>query len=563
MTHRHRWMSLLLAVLAFTSATLISSSAANATSGREGERPSGTSSITGVVTKDATTPGYPHVTAIPVGPTTLFGVTAEPGPDGSYTIPDLPAGEYRLEATDDGRGDTYDEWWPDATSRSMAQTITLGDNEQARADFQVHVGVRLAGATSIKLANGDFAITTTVHVYRRDPSGVIQALADTTTDSDGQWTYPQLLAPATYLIGYDSGDLDYYGLGPETVTPPQFHGGMDEKHATAISAPLGVTDIYDQLSAAHFSSQRVAGPDRFQTAAAVSQSVVPDGGHASIVYVANGQNFPDALSGGPAAADDHSVLLTTMQSSLPAATAAELHRLQPTEVRILGGTASISDSVAVAIASASGARVTRTAGADRYETSDELALAAFPHGTTTTAFIATGRDFPDTLAASGAAAHLGAPVILVDGLASHLDESTRTVLQTLGVSRIYILGGSTVLTTGIEDDLEGLLPGSVTRLGGADRWTTSALVGALLPHSSETIVVNGTGFADAVVAAPLAAALSAPIELSQTTCIPESVESTIIGAGGTHLTLVGGTAVLTGDVANGDGCTGPYITGSP
>ena len=44
---------------------------------------------------------------------------------------------------------------------------------------------------------------------------------------------------------------------------------------------------------------RLAGPDRYGTAAAVSQATFAP--NVPVVYIATGQNYPDALAGGPAA----------------------------------------------------------------------------------------------------------------------------------------------------------------------------------------------------------------------------------------------------------------------
>jgi minor extracellular protease Epr len=86
---------------------------------------------------------------------------------------------------------------------------------------------------------------------------------------------------------------------------------------------------------------RVAGADRFATAAAVSQAAFDT---AEVVYVATGGNYPDALAGGPAAgATDGPILLVS--GSVPAATAQELTRLAPRRIVVLGGPGAVSDAV--------------------------------------------------------------------------------------------------------------------------------------------------------------------------------------------------------------------------
>jgi putative cell wall-binding protein len=89
--------------------------------------------------------------------------------------------------------------------------------------------------------------------------------------------------------------------------------------------------------------QRLAGADRYATAAAVSSSSYAA---ADTVYLATGMNFPDALSAGPVAGMDDSPLLLVPGTSLPDVVRAELLRLHPSTVVILGSTGVVSAGVA-------------------------------------------------------------------------------------------------------------------------------------------------------------------------------------------------------------------------
>ncbi|MCY7365377.1 MAG: cell wall-binding repeat-containing protein [Frankiaceae bacterium] len=86
---------------------------------------------------------------------------------------------------------------------------------------------------------------------------------------------------------------------------------------------------------------RLAGPDRAGTAARLAWVFWPQS--AGTVYLATGQQYPDALASVPAAGTDNAPLLLTRQGCLPAATAAQLDRLQPQTVVIVGGPAAVSD----------------------------------------------------------------------------------------------------------------------------------------------------------------------------------------------------------------------------
>jgi putative cell wall-binding protein len=154
---------------------------------------------------------------------------------------------------------------------------------------------------------------------------------------------------------------------------------------------------------------RLAGADRYATAAAVSQNEFADG--ADTVFVATGSSYFDSLVSGSAAAHAGAPLLLTRAEKLPGATAAELSRLSPQKVVIVGGTVAVTSDVEDAIATLlPGASVERLAGSNRYTTSVAAAQAA-DLGGEHKIFIATDVAFPDGLAAVAAAD--GLPLLLV------------------------------------------------------------------------------------------------------------------------------------------------------
>ncbi|MCS5714025.1 cell wall-binding repeat-containing protein [Herbiconiux sp. CPCC 205716] len=87
---------------------------------------------------------------------------------------------------------------------------------------------------------------------------------------------------------------------------------------------------------------RIAGGDRFEGSAAVSSTLF---GAADTVYIASGESFPDALSGGAAAIVKEAPVLLVNRSSIPEPIKAELTRLKPTSIVVLGGTSAIAASV--------------------------------------------------------------------------------------------------------------------------------------------------------------------------------------------------------------------------
>ncbi len=102
---------------------------------------------------------------------------------------------------------------------------------------------------------------------------------------------------------------------------------------------------------------RWAGSDRYATAVAVAEGAVGKKWAVwDYVGVATGENFPDALSGGPVAGSYKGCVLLTKTGSLPSATAAPLKENKDIIVRteIFGGTSAVSDGVKTAVESALG-----------------------------------------------------------------------------------------------------------------------------------------------------------------------------------------------------------------
>ena len=185
---------------------------------------------------------------------------------------------------------------------------------------------------------------------------------------------------------------------------------------------------------------RISGADRYATAAGISNAFAPG---VTAVYVASGTNWPDALAAVPHAARAGAPILLTKPNELPAATRTALTRLQPGRIIVLGGTVSVSAGVASALdAYDTGGGVLRLAGADRYATAAAISRHHHPSGAPM-AYVATGLDFPDALAAGAPAAVRGAPTILVK---SSVPSASATELERLDPVRIIVLGGPRVVS---------------------------------------------------------------------------------------------------------------------
>ncbi len=198
------------------------------------------------------------------------------------------------------------------------------------------------------------------------------------------------------------------------------------------------------------------GTDRYATAASVAATFPAE---VPVVYVATGENYPDAIAGGPAAARDDGPILLVRRDAIPAATAAELARLKPARIVVLGGTAVVSAGVASALAAYTPGQVTRRFGTDRYATAASVA-ATFP-AEVPVVYVATGENYPDAIAGGPAAARDDGPILLVRRDA--IPAATAAELARLKPARIVVLGGTAVVSAGVASALAAYTPGQVTR----------------------------------------------------------------------------------------------------
>lgn len=199
---------------------------------------------------------------------------------------------------------------------------------------------------------------------------------------------------------------------------------------------------------------RVAGPDRWATAAAIGERLAPSE-HA---YVVEGTAaWPDAVSVGAVAASTGSPILLSGRDTVPAATLDLLRDRGVTHVTLVGGTAVLTPAVADRLA-ATGVTVTRLGGADRYATSAAVAGHAVTAGLSDgTVWVATGRNFPDALAAGPAAAAQDATVLLVDGLAGGTDAALWSWLEARTWTRATVVGGEHVVAPVVASRLAGMV----------------------------------------------------------------------------------------------------------
>jgi putative cell wall-binding protein len=300
---------------------------------------------------------------------------------------------------------------------------------------------------------------------------------------------------------------------------------------------LSIVDV--DLIDWHPTVSRLDGADRYDVSVAVSKRAFADG--ADVVFLASGEVFSDALSAATAAARLDAPLLLTRRGSVPASVLSELERLAPARIVVVGGPATIGQSV-LDTAKRTGAEVSVIGGANRYENSRALVQEAYPSGTSRI-FIATGVTFADALSASSAAHAVDAPVLVINGRAPALDAATRSAIVATGADAFTVVGGPNSVSPGITAELGRL--GAVERFSGADRYETSAAVNAaIFPEPTGAYVASGTAFADALSGGVGAAVEGVPIYVARPSCIPGPIAEHLAASAAGEVAILGGPASL-------------------
>lgn len=387
----------------------------------------------------------------------------------------------------------------------------------------------------------DEAATTDV-----DTPVVVELTGTDVDDDDTTFTIVGNPSNGTIVVGTrtcDGGSPTVCTL-PYTYTPNGGYVGTDTFTYLVNDGILDSTVKTVTITIGEGSVFRIGGEDRIETATYISRLEFPVG--ADVVFVATSWDYADALSTGPNSALEPGPILLTPIATLAAKTAAELTRLQPERIIVVGGYAAVSDAVFDQLGPYASESVTRIAGVDRFGTAAALSQARFPGGADTV-YIATGRSYPDALAGGLAAGSESSPVLLTEKAA--LPATARAEIERLQPSRIVIVGGTGAVSEAVAATLAGLAD-VVDRISGADRFATTAEVVQQVVSGTDTVfVVTGRNFADALTGIPVAAMTASAVLMVDAGALHAAVITELERLQPRNILILGGTAAVSTDVA--------------
>lgn len=225
--------------------------------------------------------------------------------------------------------------------------------------------------------------------------------------------------------------------------------------------PLAISDnVATQLEAfASVGVERLAGATRFDTAIEMSKYAHPDpvsDAPVETVYIATGATFQDALAVASPAARDNAPVLLVSQNSISANVLAEINRLNPAKVVILGGPVAVSAEVESTLAASW--TTERIGGATAIETATMISAAHFTPPVPVV-YLTTRSNFPDALSIASVAGTKGAPILLVPSNGT-LPAAVQAEIERLQPASIVILGGEVAVGPTLEGLVNPFVPGT-------------------------------------------------------------------------------------------------------
>ncbi len=240
-----------------------------------------------------------------------------------------------------------------------------------------------------------------------------------------------------------------------------------------------------------------------------ADGVFKDGRRGTVV-VATADGYRDALAATALAGRLDAPVLITPKGKLASQTKAELQRLKPSKVIVIGGEAVISKNCFTQIKAVCSNTV-RVSG----KTGSATAVAAYKAGSnwSSTCIISTSNSFKDALSIAPYAYAMGAPIFLVEPNKTSwkrtLSDTTLRAIDAGNFTRAIIVGGDKAVPESVEQQIwYGTAVSDIRRLSGNNALETSAAIarwsienGMSFAHKT---FATTTGYKDALCGAALA-----------------------------------------------------------
>ena len=411
--------------------------------------------------------------------------------------------------------------WSTDNPNGATATFSLTVNDAAKQNGLL--GIQVFVPAMEKLVAGHGTQTAFIKIDTSSVQLVKAAQSNTSTPSSG-----------TTTSGESAGTTGGSGSAGGSAAPSSDQKDKPEKKDT----PKEETPVpsFDQAT------KRIAGNTAEDTMQQIVQAAFPD--PVKEVVLATSEGYWDALSANSLAGSLNAPVLLTHHGQLPEQTISELKRLKTSKVVVCGGENAISNDV-VAQLKALNIEVERVAGNMASDTANDIAKKL---AKSDTAVVATSWGYEDALSAASFAYAKKAPIFLANYNTATLDASNIQTMKDKGVKKVYIVGGTSVVSPEVEAQLSaaGI---AVERVAGNTAYDTSAKLATKLislgMSANNMAIATGWGYTDALAGAALCGKQNSVMVLADNT--NQTAISEVVAANKNSIKnyyIFGGTSVV-------------------
>ncbi|NMM65034.1 cell wall-binding protein [Clostridium sp. P21] len=180
---------------------------------------------------------------------------------------------------------------------------------------------------------------------------------------------------------------------------------------------------------------------------------------------------------------------------------------------------------------ASDIKVNRISGQDRFETCSNIADSGWTKSDY--AVLVNSEMYADAVVSSPLADKYKSPILLVEN--DNIPDTIVDELNRLRVKKVFILGGTSLISKNVENKLKNMGISIEERIAGQDRYETAVKVASHITNSNNSVyVVNGEDWRDALAISPVATISHSPIIFTNKYGVPDVVKKNIDNASRTY-----------------------------
>jgi len=260
--------------------------------------------------------------------------------------------------------------------------------------------------------------------------------------------YPDSIAAASFAVSLDAPILLTGGNTLDQRVIGEIQRLKPQKVILLGGKGCLTSAVETKLESIVLSWERIGGDNRYETSVLLAGKLSSDS-----LIMANGDNFPDALSAASYAGIQQIPIVLTSKT-LPSSVAEYCKRTQPKHIIVIGGEGAVPTE---SLSQCNLTIETRLGGQDRYETNAKVVSYMKNAVQLNDLFLASGMNFPDAIAGAVLASKLKAPLLLTEKedippavysiMREHMKVEPSTVITKSGQGKITASGGLTLRDT--------------------------------------------------------------------------------------------------------------------